>query len=446
MIDNAVAIICSRPESKRFPGKVFKKVAGHKALMHIITRIHGKIRYVIGIPSKTELIYHHELYEHTKELGDMHFYVGSDDSPLHRMAAIASSMNDIKWIIRITHDDILIDGQTMLDLIAECEKQDAGYGITPGIVEGAGVEVIRRENLVAAAERHKEPTEYVSYFVQGEGLPYPKIVRMEPRESIRRSYRLTMDYPEDAQVLDIVLRQVGPFASTDKVCQFIDCHPYVMNLNRQPELTIYTCAYNAEKYIRQTMESVLSNVHIDYEYIVIDDSSRDKTPLIISEFSHEKRLKIILNDSNLGLASSSNIALSQARGKYIMRLDADDILISNWLGDLLAKIKDSKAAAIYPAYLEMDEDGTVKGQAKILGNVHHHAGCALMDKRILNEIRFKDGIRHWDGLDLYKRLTKRCHVDFSDIPTWLYRQHPKSMSKNDLDVRHKLKDQINARP
>lgn len=447
MLDNAVSIICSRPESKRLPGKVFKKIAGYPALEHILKRTSAYVRTILAIPSGLEEtgVYGYTEYNRLADYYGIDIWQGNAESPLHRMANFFTTTSDkSKYLVRITHDDLLIDGKTIEDLVEECDKQNAGYGITPGIVEGAGVEVIRRENLLAAAERHKEPTEYVSYFVQGEEMPFPKIVRMEPRESIRRTYRLTMDYPEDAQVLDIVLRQVGAFSSLDAVCQYIDQHPWLMNLNHQPEVTIYTCAYNAEKWVQHTIEYILANKHLDFEYVFVDDGSTDATPVIVSKFCSDPRLKIILNEKNIGLAASSNVALARSRGKYIMRVDADDIFISDWLGGMLVEMKEKKYAALYPAYSEIDELSRPLNNKRIPGNQHFHAGCALMDKRILNEVRFRDDLRAWDGLELYKRLSKRCGIGFFDRVAWHYRVHKNSMSRTNLEERKKTFKELDA--
>lgn len=444
MRNDAVAIICSRPESKRLHGKAFKKIAGHTALEHIIKRLSPHFGICLAVPDNLDRSQNKIYQDHSVGITRGVFFHGNPHSPLHRMAGFLNSgLESSRWILRVTHDDILVDAETAEALLEECIKRDAGYGFTPSIVEGAGIEVIRAENLMAAAESHKEPTEFISYFVQGEGLPFPGIVKMRPRESICRSYRLTMDYPEDAQVLAIVLRQVGAFATTDKICEFIDKHPYVMDLNRQPEVTIYTCARNAEKYIQQTIESVLHNHWADYEYLLIDDASTDSTPLIMSKFAKDPHVKIILNEEQKGLASSSNIALDASRGKYIMRIDADDIFISDHLGAMLHEIRQYGHAAIYPAYQEMFEDGSTNPDS-IAGNLNHHAGCALMDKRVLNEIRFKDKLTAWDGLDLYNRMARRCKMVYYPQVAWYYRQHSKSMSKNNLEERQTVLKTINA--
>lgn len=437
MIDH-LAIVCSRLESSRLPGKAFKRIAGRPAIEHIIKRLQqAKIRTVVAVP-RDQLIEYQTRLAHT----GADIVPGNPDSPLHRMVDVAEQYGSPKWIIRVTHDDILIDGKTATDLLEKCEAADAGYGLSPGIIEGAGVEVIRFNNLKHAGVNRKEPTEFVSYFVKGEGLPFPGIVRMAPRADIARDYRLTMDYPQDAQALEVVLRATGPDASVDSVCYHLDHHPYILNINRLPDFSFYTCTHNSEPFIEQTMLSVLGSDIPKMEYIVVDDYSTDGTLGHIAKHFGDPRLRPILNEENKGLASSSNIALAACRGKYVMRIDADDLLLpanfSENLWTLRNKI-DKGASVVYPAFYEMDETGFRTGKI-IDPAISHHAGCALMSKAIVNEFRFKEGLRHWDGAELFRRMGAKA--EYFAYPTWLYRRHNKSMSANNTVERARISGQL----
>jgi spore coat polysaccharide biosynthesis protein SpsF (cytidylyltransferase family) len=434
MIDH-LAIVCSRIESSRLPGKAFKKIAGRPAIEHIIKRLQAaKIKTVIAVP-RSQLVEYQTRLAHTK----VDIIPGNPDSPLHRLYDVARQYNKPKWIIRITQDDIITDTQSIFDLLEQCEKDDSGYGRCKGIIDGADAEVIRFENLEYAATNRIEPTEFVTYFVKGEGLPFPKITRIEPRADIRRDYRLTMDYPDDAKALEVVMRSTGPDASVDTICHYLDNHPYVMAINRLPEFSIYTCAYNAEEYISRTILSVLGSDIPKMEYIVVDDHSTDNTLNQIAKHFTDPNIKIILNEENKGLASSSNIALSACRGKYVMRIDADDMLLPNNFSENLWTIKnklDNGASVVYSGFYEIDEDGQRKGDM-VDPRISHHAGCAIMNKSILNELRFKDGLRHWDGLDLYSRIGSKS--EYFDYPLWLYRKHKGSMSNTKQVERAKIK-------
>lgn len=436
---NAAIIICTRPQSSRLPGKVFMQVAGHMAIQHIIERLRGcGIPVVLAVPGDCDE-YDHIIRAYERETDiKLGIFYGNGPSPLHRMADCAEAMPEAEWIVRITHDDIVIDQKTMLDVLKACqEKLNCGYGISPAIVDGAGVEVIHRDNLLHAARERKEPTEFISYFVKD--FPRPKTVVVEPRQSIRRPYRLTMDYYEDWIVLDTVLSQVGHDASLDLICHYLDTHPYISLWNRQPLVTYYTCVKNGEKYLRAAMKSVLSNNGIDFEYIVVDDGSNDQTAVIVSEFSADKRVRFFKNEKSIGLASSSNIAINKARGKYIMRVDADDIIMPHATKAMIAMISDNRAGAIYAAYQEINASGEIISDDLDPQDVHH-AGCALFDHKMINEIRFTEGLRHFDGADLHKRMAARnMMIGYIDKPMWLYRRHEKNHSNSDHAERARVR-------
>ena len=87
-------------------------------------------------------------------------------------------------------------------------------------------------------------------------------------------------------------------------------------------LSVVMAAYNADKYIREAIDSVLNQTYTDFEFIIINDGSTDSTLSILHSYSDE-RIKII-DQANVGLSKSLNKGISIANGEYIARMDADD--------------------------------------------------------------------------------------------------------------------------
>jgi glycosyltransferase involved in cell wall biosynthesis len=83
-------------------------------------------------------------------------------------------------------------------------------------------------------------------------------------------------------------------------------------------------AYNGERFLRAAIESILDQTFRDFELIVIDDCSTDRTPQMLSEFKDE-RMRVIRNERNLGIAETTNKGIAAARGDYIALQDHDDI-------------------------------------------------------------------------------------------------------------------------
>ena len=87
-------------------------------------------------------------------------------------------------------------------------------------------------------------------------------------------------------------------------------------------------AYNSEKYIDEAIQSIVNQTYKDFEFIIINDGSIDNTLEKIKKYD-DSRIKIIENEKNLGIVKSLNKGLSMSKGKYIVRMDSDDISIFN---------------------------------------------------------------------------------------------------------------------
>lgn len=97
-----------------------------------------------------------------------------------------------------------------------------------------------------------------------------------------------------------------------------------------PKFTVVTITYNSSKYVRQAIESVLAQTYTDFEYIISDDCSTDKTWEIIQEYN-DPRIRAWRNEKNIGEYPNRNKTLFTARGEYILWIDGDDIIFKNSL-------------------------------------------------------------------------------------------------------------------
>lgn len=91
-----------------------------------------------------------------------------------------------------------------------------------------------------------------------------------------------------------------------------------------PKVTVLMSVYNEEKFLRETIESILKQNFSDFEFLIINDASTDLCREIILSYD-DPRIILVDNDTNMGLTKSLNKGLQLARGEYIARMDADDV-------------------------------------------------------------------------------------------------------------------------
>jgi len=123
-------------------------------------------------------------------------------------------------------------------------------------------------------------------------------------------------------------------------------------------VSIITPSYNSSKFMQDCVDSVLSQTYTNWELFIVDDCSKDNSRDIISELSNkEVRIKSIFLKENVGAAEARNIAIRQAKGKYIAFLDSDDIWKSDKLEKQLSFMKENDIAFSFSTYQLISEDG-----------------------------------------------------------------------------------------
>lgn len=125
-------------------------------------------------------------------------------------------------------------------------------------------------------------------------------------------------------------------------------------------VSIITPAYNSEKFIAETIQSVLAQTYQNWELLIVDDCSTDKTAEIISRFQ-DSRIKYFHNYTNKGSAFSRNLALQKAKGKWIAFLDSDDLWHPEKLEKQIEFMKKNNYRFSYTNYCEIDETSKERG-------------------------------------------------------------------------------------
>jgi spore coat polysaccharide biosynthesis protein SpsF (cytidylyltransferase family) len=431
-------VICSRAHSSRVYGKAFIKYGERNQLEMLIDRLLPlEIPIIVAIPDNEHMEYDFlERYSPPMVM----LRTGAADDPLARMTEIAVE-EKIDNVIRITHDKIFVDTEMVHQCLGKFNQLKLDYLYSSDFIPGAGFEIMATSALIKASKEFSK-VEHISYALKattGNVLNYT----LQSTSLTRKDHpdiRLLIDYPEDVRLHQLLFATLGMDCTLRDAVAFIEQNKWVAEINRLPRVTVYTCAYNADKWLTEAMGSVSMQVGFrNWEYILIDDHSSDRTTFLMAKFCQVyKNAKWIRNIENLGLASSSNVAVSQARGKYIVRLDADDYFCHNQaIQSMVKALEERNVDVIYPA----NYFGVSRNRIQP-GDECHHVGGALFRSAALNHVKFTDGLRNYEGLDLFMRAQKQLRVAYLPQPTFVYRQHGDSMSKTNLDERARTKKAI----
>lgn len=124
-------------------------------------------------------------------------------------------------------------------------------------------------------------------------------------------------------------------------------------------VTIVMPAYNSEKHIEQSIDSVITQTYENWELIVIDDFSNDKTVEKVQNY-HDKRIKLIKLDKNSGVANARNVGIRKATGEFTAFLDSDDLWKPTKLEKQVAFYNKEDPALVFTEYAVVNENGFYK--------------------------------------------------------------------------------------
>lgn len=165
----------------------------------------------------------------------------------------------------------------------------------------------------------------------------------------------------------------------------------------KPIVSVVTPVYNAEKFIKETIDSVLNQTYTDFEYLLIDDCSTDNSPDIVKSYAEkDNRVKYIKLKENSGAAVARNTGIENAQGRYIAFIDSDDVWYPEKLAKQLAFMEKENAAFTYTKYEHITEDGEVQSAPEfpekldysgLLKNTAIACSTVVIDRQIIGDFR-----------------------------------------------------------
>ena len=210
-----------------------------------------------------------------------------------------------------------------------------------------------------------------------------------------------------------------------------------------PDVTVYITNFNYGKYLKKSIKSVLNQTFKNIEILIVDDGSTDNSRKILAEFRNKKNIRFIFQ-RNIGLNKSINIATKAAKGRFVLRLDADDYLDENAILLLYNKISKSEdIGLVYSDYYFINKNNEITKYVKDVDFFENlksfyqppHGACSLIRKSFLEEVNFYDKrFKRQDGVDIWFKFINKFKVKKINLPLFYYRQHSTSLSSNKTKI------------
>lgn len=193
------------------------------------------------------------------------------------------------------------------------------------------------------------------------------------------------------------------------------------------KVSILITNYNYARYLNRCIRSCINQSFNDYEIIIIDDNSNDNSHKILKQASKNfDKLKVYYNNVNIGLGASCARGVSVARGKYIVRVDADDYISEDFLKILYSYASFNNSHAVACDYFEVDFNENILGR---FSQKEVPIACGILFRTdILEAIGSYNNLRRDEEKDLLVRFNKEFTMDYLEIPLYRYFKHPGSLS------------------
>lgn len=208
-----------------------------------------------------------------------------------------------------------------------------------------------------------------------------------------------------------------------------------------PSVSVVMSVCNGQAYLSEAVESILNQTLRDFEFIIIDDGSTDRTGEILSTCAkRDPRIRIITHE-NKGRATSLNIGIAAARSNYIARMDADDVALPYRLQEQFSFMIEHSEVGALGAAVELiartgerisethppTEDFDIR-QALQCGNPMWHPTVMLRKDVALKAGGYRQALRDCDDYDLFLRIIEHAQIANLNTVVLRYRVHTQQVS------------------
>jgi glycosyltransferase involved in cell wall biosynthesis len=212
-----------------------------------------------------------------------------------------------------------------------------------------------------------------------------------------------------------------------------------------PAISVVMSVFNGQAFLSEAVESILNQTFRDFEFIIIDDGSTDKTSEILSAYaSRDPRIRILRHE-NKGRAASLNIGIAHAKSNYIARMDADDIALPHRFQQQIDFLEQHPEVGLLGGAVELiDKSGQVIGTVQsalqdseiksimLHGNPMWHPAVVMRKSVVLAAGGYRKPLVDADDYDLFLRMGERSQIANLGAVVLKYRIHANQVSVKNM--------------
>jgi glycosyltransferase involved in cell wall biosynthesis len=210
--------------------------------------------------------------------------------------------------------------------------------------------------------------------------------------------------------------------------------------------------YNGATYLEDAINSILQQTYANFELIIVNDASTDATPEILQKFD-DCRIRVLTNSENLGLTKSLNRGIGAARGRYIARMDADDLSLPHRLERQWQFLEEHPDFALVgSSYYQIDENGHILSLIRVLTadsdlraglrqqNWFGHGSVMMRRKAVQQMNGYDEQFTYAQDYDLWLRLSEHFEVANLEEPLYCWRASSSCISRSKTEEQEHFAD------
>ncbi len=445
--DTCIVIQC-RYDSVRLPGKILLELAEGKTCLDFLLQRLQSLTPLLGVTipiivATTDREVDDPIAQHINKRKTHKRYgiykrvkvFRGDYTNIAKRLYDASAGYD--YIVRITGDDLFPQLTLIQELITHRDEYD--YGHHPDLIRGFDSELINREALGEILAKFPEDIEHLEHYLRTENYCVGALEFPSTWTEQATGFSLTLDTPNDWRLIKLLYERLirihSPSIEIEYFINYFNCQPWFKEFNKKPHVTIYMvyCNYPIE-WLAEALTAIKAQTFNNFEFVFVAyGMDLDETALItLDEYNvfNWKKAKFYFRPEIDNFIDAIQFAISKCSSKYVLRADADDVLLCNALETLVRIANDKCSSIVIPAHDVLETGEYVNPQK-------HNLFChALVERKRYDHVKYMKGQQFRDGTSLLKAFNERkFRIDYLDTMLFHHRTNRRSLTSDPEKVK-----------